>query len=115
MAHHTTRRQAEEDRYHIENPDESEMDEALVALLMRRIVVAGSGGVFDGAVVGHGETLRVAQKGGRTGVSAIAAQGQRRRTQPLVDGCNPTLVSAALCRAATSPTAKRSIASLNNR
>ena len=38
------------------------MDEALVALFVRGIVVAGGGGVFDGAVVGHGTVLRIAQK-----------------------------------------------------
>jgi hypothetical protein len=31
------------------------MDKALVALLMRRVVVTGGSGIFNGAVLGHGE------------------------------------------------------------
>jgi hypothetical protein len=38
------------------------MDEAFIAFLMRGIVVAGGGGVFDGAVVGHGTVLRIAER-----------------------------------------------------
>src|SRR5215471_2863752 len=55
------------------------MHELFVALLVRGVVIAGSCGVFDGAVVGHGKRSPSRSKDGRTGVTAIVGQGQRRR------------------------------------
>src|SRR4029077_18604487 len=54
VAHHTAGRQAKQYRHHVENPDKREMYEMLVGLLVGGVVVAGGGGVFDVAVVGHG-------------------------------------------------------------
>src|SRR6185369_1370709 len=115
VAHHATNSQTEEDRDHIENAHQREVHETLIRTFVGLIVVSGGGGVFNSAVVGHGESSPSRAKSGRrSGVSAIAAQGQRRRDQPL-DGCKPTLASAAASRLATSSTEKRSIDSLNKR
>src|SRR5262245_49678509 len=122
MAHHTSGRQAKKDGHHIKNPDKCKMHEVLVGLLVRGVVVAGGGGVFNVAVVGHrgnspGHLKRRAHTGYRNCIPRATPLSPEAtaRPQPLVDDCRPTLASAARFRAATSSIAKRSIASLNKR
>src|SRR5262249_47026351 len=116
VAHHAAGCEAKQDSRHIQDADKREMNKALVALLVRGVVVAAGGGVFSGAVFVHKKkSPGRSKKAGPRGGSAILTAGQRHRAQPLRDGRRRTSVSAALCRAATALTAKDSIASLNNR
>jgi hypothetical protein len=52
------------------------MHETLVALLVGRVVVTGSGGVFDVAVVGHGESSPShLKKAGAQGLPQLRLKG----------------------------------------
>src|SRR6185503_6519300 len=69
-----------QDRHNVEDTHQREVHELLVRTFMRLIIVSGGGGVFDGAVVGHGGSSPSRSKSGRrSGVSAIAAEGQPKR------------------------------------
>ena len=90
----------------MENADEGKMDEAVRRCLScAGIVVAGRGGVFDGAVVGHGRGSPESLWAGHKRVSAIVAEGQRR-PQTGVDGFNPAAARASAWRLATTSTEK---------
>src|SRR6478672_5849764 len=76
VTHHAAGRQAEQYRHHIEDPDKREMYETLVALLVGGVVVTGSGGVFDVAVVDHGESSPShLKKAGAQGLPQLRLKG----------------------------------------
>src|SRR5579872_808970 len=113
VTHDTADGEAEQQINDVDEAHEREQNETVIGRFMRGVVVAGGGGVFDGAVIGHGG-MSPGDWAGCRRVTAIGAAGQRPALHAPVDSSRPAAASACACRAATRATEKSSIASLNN-
>ena len=102
VAHDAAHGEAEQQIDDVDDADEGEVDEALVARFVRGVIVAGQRWrIRRCRDRPWREVSGKLELAGRTGVSAIGPQGQRPVDYSGWPGSSPAASSAALCRAAS--------------